>query len=81
MHNYLAREDERRGPQVTKDTKTIGSAYDQYLQNAVPFQTSSYVALLSGQTHNYLPLLSFCDFCSKILLLLQVKLVITVGPG
>lgn len=34
MHNYLARDDDRSGPQTVKDTKTIGSAYDRYLQSA-----------------------------------------------
>lgn len=34
MRNYLARDDDRLGPQVVKDTKSIGSEYDRYLQNA-----------------------------------------------
>jgi hypothetical protein len=35
VHAYLARDDDRGGPRAVKDTKTIGSAYDRYLQNAV----------------------------------------------
>ncbi|XP_022773360.1 RNA-binding protein 2-like isoform X3 [Durio zibethinus] len=34
MHNYLARDDDRGGHLSVKDTKTIGSAYDRYLQSA-----------------------------------------------
>ncbi|GAB4845123.1 hypothetical protein Ancab_038527 [Ancistrocladus abbreviatus] len=37
--NYLPRDEDRGGFRVLKDTKTIGSAYDRYLQNA---QVSSY---------------------------------------
>ena len=37
MHNYLAQDDDRGGPRVVKDTKSIGSAYDRYLQNVEPF--------------------------------------------
>lgn len=33
MQNYLARDNDRGGPGVVKDTKSIGSAYDRYLQN------------------------------------------------
>ncbi|CAL5348559.1 unnamed protein product [Camellia sinensis] len=33
MHSYLGRDD-RGGPHGSKDSKTIGSAYDNYLQNA-----------------------------------------------
>lgn len=33
MHNYLARDDDRTGHQGLHDTKTIGSAYDRYLQS------------------------------------------------
>ncbi|GMH22284.1 hypothetical protein Nepgr_024127 [Nepenthes gracilis] len=39
MLGYLPQEDERGGLRVSKDTKTIGSAYDWYLQHA---QVSSY---------------------------------------
>lgn len=35
MHNYLARDDDRLGSYSVKDTQTIGSAYDHYLQNGV----------------------------------------------
>lgn len=35
MHNYLVRDDDRGGPRPVKDTQTIGSAYDRYLQSAV----------------------------------------------
>ncbi|KAI4352961.1 hypothetical protein L6164_007164 [Bauhinia variegata] len=34
MHNYIARDDERTGPWIMKDTQSIGSAYDHYLQSA-----------------------------------------------
>ncbi|GAB4861140.1 hypothetical protein Ancab_036297 [Ancistrocladus abbreviatus] len=37
--NYFPRDDDRGGLRVVKDTKTIGSAYDRYLQTA---QVSSY---------------------------------------
>lgn len=37
MHNYLAREEDRSGHPMVKDTKTIGSAYDRYLQSGVTF--------------------------------------------
>lgn len=35
MHNYVARDDDRAGPRILKDSKTLGSAYDRYLQSAV----------------------------------------------
>lgn len=34
MHNYLPQDDDRGGLRGLKDTKTIGSAYDRYLQSA-----------------------------------------------
>ncbi|KAK7279854.1 hypothetical protein RJT34_24913 [Clitoria ternatea] len=34
MHNYIARDDEHNGNRMLKDTKTLGSAYDRYLQSA-----------------------------------------------
>ncbi|EXC19914.1 RNA-binding protein with multiple splicing [Morus notabilis] len=34
MHNYFRRGDEHDGPRAVKDTKTIGSAYDRYLQSS-----------------------------------------------
>lgn len=37
MHNYLAQDDGGVGPRGLKDTQTIGSAYDRYLQHSVPF--------------------------------------------
>ncbi|XP_057490440.1 RNA-binding protein 1-like [Actinidia eriantha] len=40
MHNYLAQDDDRGGPRVVKDTKSIGSAYDRYLQNQINSSTS-----------------------------------------
>ncbi|XP_022749556.1 RNA-binding protein 2-like [Durio zibethinus] len=40
-HNYLARDDDRGGHLSVKDTKTIGSAYDRYLQSA---QLSSFTS-------------------------------------
>lgn len=33
MHNYMARDDDRGGPQSLKDTRTIDSAYDRYLKS------------------------------------------------
>ncbi|XP_043690118.1 RNA-binding protein 2-like [Telopea speciosissima] len=36
MLNYLPRDDDRGGPRVLKDTKTVGSAYDRYLRSAQP---------------------------------------------
>uniref|UniRef100_A0A5B6Z716 Putative Nucleotide binding,nucleic acid binding n=1 Tax=Davidia involucrata TaxID=16924 RepID=A0A5B6Z716_DAVIN len=47
MHNYLAQDDDRGGPRVVRDTKTIGSAYDHYLQTA---QLLSYN---SGEVSNF----------------------------
>ncbi|XWS23574.1 hypothetical protein CRYUN_Cryun28dG0026600 [Craigia yunnanensis] len=41
MHNYLVRDDDRGGHLSVKDTKTIGSAYDRYLQSA---QLSSFTS-------------------------------------
>lgn len=35
MNNYLAQDDDFGGPRAVKDTKSIGSAYDRYLQNGV----------------------------------------------
>lgn len=35
VQNYLARDDDRGRVHVVKDTKTIGSAYDRYLQSSV----------------------------------------------
>uniref|UniRef100_A0A9I9CUA5 Uncharacterized protein n=1 Tax=Cucumis melo TaxID=3656 RepID=A0A9I9CUA5_CUCME len=40
MHNYLA-SDDRGGPRSVKDTQTIGSAYDRYLQSV---QLSSFTS-------------------------------------
>ncbi|XP_057469215.1 RNA-binding protein 2-like [Actinidia eriantha] len=40
MPNYLAQDDDRGGPRVVKDTKSIGSAYDRYLQNQINSSTS-----------------------------------------
>lgn len=39
MRNYLVRDDDRGGLEAAKDTKTLGSAYDRYLQST---QMSSY---------------------------------------
>ncbi|GLU16551.1 hypothetical protein SLE2022_329820 [Rubroshorea leprosula] len=47
MHNYLARDDDRGGPQSLKDTKTIDSAYDRYLKTV---QLSS---LASGEAGTF----------------------------
>ncbi|KAL1107863.1 hypothetical protein V6Z11_D03G074800 [Gossypium hirsutum] len=41
MHNNLARDDDQGGHLAVKDTKTIGSAYDRYLQSA---QLSSFTS-------------------------------------
>ncbi|TYG75991.1 hypothetical protein ES288_D03G077600v1 [Gossypium darwinii] len=41
MHNNLARDDDQGGRLAVKDTKTIGSAYDRYLQSA---QLSSFTS-------------------------------------
>ena len=35
MHNHIARDDDRTGHRMLKDTQTIGSAYDRYLQSGV----------------------------------------------
>ncbi|GLT62634.1 hypothetical protein SLA2020_352540 [Shorea laevis] len=45
MHNYLARDDDRSGPQSLKDTKTIDSAYDRYLKTV---QLSSFTSGEAG---------------------------------
>lgn len=37
MHSYLAQDDDLGGPRAVKDTKSIGSEYDRYLQNEVTF--------------------------------------------
>ncbi|KAJ7974083.1 RNA-binding protein like [Quillaja saponaria] len=34
MHDYIEQDDDRAGPWALKDTGTIGSAYDCYLQSA-----------------------------------------------
>ncbi|KAL3504415.1 hypothetical protein ACH5RR_034256 [Cinchona calisaya] len=46
VHNYLAADDTRGGSRMVKDTETIGSAYDRYLQ-------SSQLSLTSGEGSNY----------------------------
>ncbi|XP_020234494.1 RNA-binding protein 2 isoform X1 [Cajanus cajan] len=33
MHNYIARDEDHIGHRMLKDTKTLGSAYDRYLQS------------------------------------------------
>ncbi|KAK8692165.1 hypothetical protein V6N13_075642 [Hibiscus sabdariffa] len=47
IHNYLARDGDRGGHLPVKNTKTIGSAYDRYLQSA---QRSSF---LSGEPSTF----------------------------
>ncbi|KAK6940017.1 RNA recognition motif domain [Dillenia turbinata] len=47
MHNYLSRDDDHGGSRIVKDTKTIGSAYDRYLQ------TSQVSSLTSGEASSY----------------------------
>ncbi|XP_010062133.2 RNA-binding protein 2 [Eucalyptus grandis] len=47
MQNYLQRDDDPNGPRAVKDTKTIGSAYDRYLQSSqmsshTPGEASAY---------------------------------------
>ncbi|XP_014628521.1 RNA-binding protein 2-like isoform X3 [Glycine soja] len=34
MHNYIGRNDDHTGHRILKDTKTLGSAFDRYLQSA-----------------------------------------------
>lgn len=46
MLNHLAPEDDRGGPRAVKDTKTLNSAYDNYLQ-------SSQLSLSSGEGISY----------------------------
>lgn len=41
LQNYLARDNDHGGPGVVKDTKSIGSAYDRYLQSTQFTSTSS----------------------------------------
>ncbi|KAL2577549.1 hypothetical protein GLYMA_16G170200v4 [Glycine max] len=41
MHNHVARDDDRTGHRMLKDTQTIGSAYDHYLQSG---QLSSFTS-------------------------------------
>ena len=47
MHNYIARDDDRTGHRMLKDTKTIGSAYDRYLQSGVTFHLVMFVLSFS----------------------------------
>ncbi|WCJ43387.1 RNA-binding protein 2 [Euphorbia peplus] len=51
MPNYFPREDDRSRFQAVKDTKTIGSAYDRYLQNAkiAPFSSGEASGINMGQ--------------------------------
>jgi hypothetical protein len=55
MHNYLAREEDRSGHPMVKDTKQIGSAYDRYLQSGVTFHplvfANLYYSLFLGHFH------------------------------
>lgn len=49
MLNYFARDDDRGGPQTAKDTKSIGSAYDRYLQSSqLPPYTSGEMSNFGG---------------------------------
>lgn len=50
IHNYYPRDDDRGRYQAVKDTKTIGSAYDRYLQNAqiTPFTSGEASGLSIG---------------------------------
>ncbi|GMI90579.1 hypothetical protein like AT1G21320 [Hibiscus trionum] len=49
MHNYLARDDDQGGHLSVKDTKSIGSAYDRYLQSAnLPSFTSGEASAFGG---------------------------------
>ncbi|KAI3408101.1 uncharacterized protein J3R85_020432 [Psidium guajava] len=55
MQNYLARDDDPNGPRAVKDTKTIGSAYDRYLQSSqlsshTPGEASTYGSVGMGRT-------------------------------
>lgn len=35
MRNYVSRDEDRHGPQVVKEAKSIASEYDRYLKNSV----------------------------------------------
>ncbi|CAN6543591.1 unnamed protein product [Malus baccata var. baccata] len=49
MHGYFAREDDIGGPRTVKDSRSIGSAYDRYLQNAeMPSYTSGEASTFGG---------------------------------
>ncbi|KAB2635234.1 hypothetical protein D8674_025768 [Pyrus ussuriensis x Pyrus communis] len=49
MHGYFAREDDIGGPRTVKDSRSIGSAYDRYLQNAeMPSYASAEVSTFGG---------------------------------
>ncbi|XP_044475613.1 RNA-binding protein 2-like [Mangifera indica] len=49
MHSYLSREDDHGEPRSIKDTRTIGSAYDRYLQSAqYPSFASGEASALGG---------------------------------
>ncbi|KAK8643142.1 hypothetical protein V6N13_012451 [Hibiscus sabdariffa] len=49
MHNYLSRDDDQGGLLSVKDTKSIGSAYDRYLQSAnLPSFTSGEASTFGG---------------------------------
>nr|AFK44959.1 unknown [Lotus japonicus] len=41
INNYIVRDDDRTGPRMLRDTKTIGSTYDRYLQSG---QLSAYTS-------------------------------------
>lgn len=49
MREYIVRDDERGAPGVAKDSKTLGSAYDQFLQRTeVPSYTAGEATALAG---------------------------------
>lgn len=49
MHNYLQHDGEHDGPGAVKDTKTIGSAYDRYLQSSqIPSLNRGEASALGG---------------------------------
>ena len=46
-NDYVSRDEDRGIPHSVRDTRTIGSAYDRYLQSAVQILYYSYFYVLS----------------------------------
>lgn len=66
MREYIVRDDERGAPGVAKDSKTLGSAYDQFLQRTVVFDSIEtfpfpvWPVCIVAEMHTYLcPLFTF----------------------